>query len=238
MSLQTRIFSKASHLIIHGNLIREGDRILIGFSGGKDSYSLIMALLNFQRKSFVKFDIVVAMIDAGFEGNFLDGEDFLKRHGLKYIIKRTEIYSILKDKFGADERTGKYCFLCSRLRRGILYSLCEELGCNKLALGHNFDDAIETYLLNIFYGSKEGLMKPIYTTDDGKFQVIRPLIFIEEKDIVEYSRQMDFRIVKQKCPLKKDGSRREYIRGLLENMHKDNWMLYNSFKNAMYKEYK
>jgi len=238
MSLQTSIFSKASHLIITGGLIKEGDRILVGFSGGKDSYSLIMALLNFKRKTFLKFEIVVAMVDAGFEGNFNDGELFLKKHNLEYVIRKSNIYDILKEKFGPDERTGKYCFLCSRLRRGILYSIASEYNCNKLALGHNFDDAIETYMMNIFYGSKDGLMKPIYTTDDGKYQVIRPLLFIQEKDIIEYSKQIGFVIVKQKCPLNKNDSKREYVRNILENMNKDNWMLYNSFKNAMYKEYK
>lgn len=239
MTLQTRIFSKASHLIIHGNLIKDGDRVLVGFSGGKDSYSMLMALLNFKRKSYVKFELAVAIIDSGFEGNIADGIGFLDDLGIKCHVEKTQIYDILKEKFpDCSNKTGKYCFLCSKLRRGALYAVAERLGCNKLALGHNFDDAIETYLLNIFYGSSGELMKPIYRTDDSRFEVIRPLLFIEEKDIISYSGEKGFPIVKQKCPLKKKDSKREYMRDLLEKMHDDNWMLYNSFKNAMYKEYK
>jgi len=239
MTLQTSIFSKASHLIIHGNLISDNDKILVGFSGGKDSYTLLMALLNFKRKSYVKFDIVVAMIDSGFFGNYSDGEDFLKNLGVEYHIEKTQIYDILKKKFpDCTNNSGKYCFLCSRLRRGALYTVAARFGCNKLAFGHNFDDAIETYLLNIFYGSNNEHMKPIYKTDDSRFDVIRPLLFIEEKDIISYSTSKKFPIVKQKCPLKKKDSKREYMRSLLEKMDKDNWMLYNSFKNAIYKEFK
>jgi tRNA 2-thiocytidine biosynthesis protein TtcA len=243
MTLQTRIFKTASRLIISGKLIEDGDRILVGFSGGKDSYALLYSLLNFKKKTFLKFEIVVVMIDSGFSFDHALVDTFFdslqKEFGLVTLVKNTHIYDILKEKFPSDlDNSGKYCFLCSRLRRGVFYSLCSELGCNKLALGHNLDDAIETHMLNIFYGSKDLELRPIYSTDDGKYKVIRPLLFVKEKDVIDYSIERDFRIIKQECPLKKKDSKREYIRNLITELSSSNFMFYESFKNAIYKEYK
>lgn len=239
MTLQTRIFSRVSKLIIKSALIEKGDKVVLGFSGGKDSYSLLMSLLNFKKKSFIDFDLLVVIIDSGFNEDFTKCESFLKKMEVNYLIEKTKISDILKNKFNDVElKTGKCCFLCSRLRRGALYEVMKREKYNKLALGHNFDDAIETYLLNLFYGSSNKIMVPLYKTEDYPFYVIRPLLFIEKKEIVDYVKEKKFEIIKKNCPLSDKNSKRENIRIILDKMVSENKMLYHSFKNAMYKNLK
>jgi len=168
-------------------LIEEGDRILVAVSGGKDSYTLLDLLSRARRKAPVRYELIAFHLDQGQPG--YDGEPlrrWLERLGTPFEISREETYDVvLRD---ASENEGAtYCRLCSRLRRGILYTCASRLGCNKIALGHHRDDALETLLLNLFYSGRLQAMPAEYTTNDGRLRVIRPLIECGEAEIAAHA---------------------------------------------------
>jgi len=176
-------------------LIEAGDRILVAVSGGKDSYTLLDLLARARRRAPVDFDLIALHVDQGQPG--YDGaalEAWLARSGVPFEIVREDTYSIVARKAReGSERT--YCRLCSRLRRGILYNAAERRGCNKIALGHHRDDALETFLLNLFRAGRLQAMPAIYTTNDGRFRVIRPLIECAESEIARHARLAGYPIV-------------------------------------------
>ncbi|MCC7109062.1 MAG: tRNA 2-thiocytidine(32) synthetase TtcA, partial [Deltaproteobacteria bacterium] len=155
-------------------LVEAGDKIMVAISGGKDSYALLDLLWQAKQKAPFSFDVVAVHVDQaqpGYNGAPLLG--WLKDSGIPFEVLREDTYSIVIDKTKEGQA---YCFLCARLRRGILYSAAERLGCTKIALGHHRDDSLETFLLNLFYSGKLQAMPASYRTDDGRFEVIRPLI--------------------------------------------------------------
>ncbi len=181
------------------NLIEEGDRIAIGVSGGKDSYTLLHILESLRRRAPIKYELVAVNVDAGYPGYRTSViEAHLKEHGFNHRMETTNCYQIIEEK----RRPGSsYCSFCARLRRGVLYTLAEELGCNKIALGHHLDDFIETLLLNQFYVGTLAAMSPRLKADNGKHTVIRPLVYVEEQDIVAFTRQNQFPVVCCACPV-------------------------------------
>ncbi len=199
------------------NLIRGGDRILVAVSGGKDSYTLLDLLWRARRKAPVKFELVAYHLDQGQPG--YDGgplRAWLESFGAPFEIDRVDTYgAVIED---ATENPGKtYCRLCSRLRRGVLYTAAERLGCNKIALGHHRDDALETLLLNLFYSGRLQAMPAIYTTNDGRFEVLRPLIECGEASIARHARQRGFPILPcNLCGSQSDLKRVEIKRLLVE----------------------
>jgi tRNA 2-thiocytidine biosynthesis protein TtcA len=157
-------------------LIEEGDRVLVAVSGGKDSHTLLDLLARARRKAPVRFDLIAFHLDQGQPG--YDGgplRRWLEQFGLPFEIVREDTHSVVVGGAGGREET-TYCRLCSRLRRGVLYGAAERLDCNKIALGHHRDDALETLLLNLFYSGRLQAMPAGYTTNDGRFRVIRPLL--------------------------------------------------------------
>jgi len=175
------------------DLIQNGDKIMVCLSGGKDSYTLLDCLLQIQKTDKYNFDIVAVNLDQkqpGFPEHILP--EYLERLGVEYLIVEEDTYSIVKEKTPEGKST---CSLCSRLRRGNLYSAAEKLGCNKLALGHHRDDIIETFFLNLFFAGKIETMPMKYKTNDGRFDVIRPLGFVKEKDIIPYSVEKKYPII-------------------------------------------
>jgi tRNA 2-thiocytidine biosynthesis protein TtcA len=173
-------------------LIEEGDRILVGVSGGKDSYTLAHLLRRFQERAPLRFEILAVHLDQGQPG--FDSQkvvDYLAAEGFDCRLIRKDTYRVVTEKIEDGETT---CSLCSRLRRGILYNAAAELGCNKLALGHHRDDAIETLLLNLFFCGRAAAMPATLTTNDGRFRVIRPLIYAAEEDIRAYAERRRFPI--------------------------------------------
>ncbi len=181
------------------NLIEEGDRIAIGVSGGKDSYTLLHILESLRRRSPVKYEIVAVNVDAGYPGYRTSViEEHLKEYGFSHRMETTNCYDIIEEK-----RTPgtSYCSFCARLRRGVLYSLAEELGCNKIALGHHLDDFIETLLLNQFYSGTLKAMTPKLLADNGKHTVIRPMVYVEEQDIIKFTRHNGFPVICCACPV-------------------------------------
>ncbi len=181
------------------NLIEEGDRIAVGVSGGKDSYSLLHILESLRRRAPIKYELVAVNVDSGFPG-YRHGvvEEHLREHGFAYRMESTEAYRIIEEK----RRPGSsYCSFCARLRRGVLYTVARELGCNKIALGHHLDDFIETLLLNQFYVGTLAAMSPKLLADNGEQTVIRPFVYVEEKDIIAFCRENGFPVICCACPV-------------------------------------
>jgi tRNA 2-thiocytidine biosynthesis protein TtcA len=180
-------------------LIDAGDRIAVAVSGGKDSYTMMLLLEELRRRAPVSFELVAINIDSGYPG-YQTGviEGFLRDNGFSYRMVPTEHYAIIQEK----RRPGSsYCSICARLKRGALYEAAQRLGCNKLALGHHQDDFIETLLLNQFFVGSLKAMSPSMLADNGVITVIRPLVYVLEQDIIEFSRQAALPVVCCRCPV-------------------------------------
>ena len=198
------------------SLVVPGDRIMVAVSGGKDSYALLDLLAEAQRKAPFSFEVIAVHLDQaqpGYDGQRL--EEWLDRSGIPFEIVREDTYSIVKQNTKEGQA---YCFLCSRLRRGILYSVAERLGCNKIALGHHRDDALETLLMNLCYAGKLQAMPASYITDDGRFSVIRPLIDVAEADLRTFSVERAYPILPCNLCGSQDGLKRDAMNGLLEQL--------------------
>ncbi len=158
---------------------------MVCLSGGKDSYTMLDLLLYVQKSAPINFELIAVNLDQkqpGFPEHILP--EYLANLGVEYKIINRDTYSIVMDK---TPEGATMCSLCSRLRRGTLYSAADDLGCNKLALGHHREDMIETLFLNMFYGGRMESMPPKYRTDSGKHVVIRPMAYCKEKDIAQYA---------------------------------------------------
>jgi len=176
----------------HG-LLADGDRVMVAVSGGKDSYTLLEILHKIVPRLPFEVSLVAVHLDQGQPG--YDGrplEAWLEERGYAFEILREDTYSVVTSEL---EDGATYCSLCSRLRRGILYTAAERLGCNKIALGHHRDDGLETFLMNLFFSGKLQAMPAAYTTDDGRYRVIRPLIECPESLIAEYAKLSGFPIL-------------------------------------------
>ena len=163
------------------HMIGEGDKVMVCLSGGKDSYTMLDMLMNIQRSAKFKFDIVAVNLDQkqpGFPEEVLP--KYLSEVGVEYKIVERDTYSIVKEKIPEGKTM---CSLCSRLRRGTLYSVADEIGATRIALGHHREDIIETMFLNLFFAGKMETMPPKYITDDKRHVVIRPLALCKERDI-------------------------------------------------------
>ena len=212
-------------------LLAPGDRVMVAMSGGKDSYTLFHLLTRLVPRLPFSVELIAVHLDQvqpGYDGAGLRA--FLEASGERFEILREDTYSVVTSHL---PETATYCSLCSRLRRGILYTAAERLGCNKLALGHHRDDTLETFLLNLFYSGKMQAMPAKYRTDDGRFEVIRPLIECAEADIVGFAATQPFPIIPCNLCGSQEGLKRDAMSALLEQLERDNPHVRSIMLNAL-----
>ncbi len=188
------------------NMIEEGDRIAVGVSGGKDSLALLWGLCHLKRYYPKKFELVALTADPCFDGKEADYsliENFCKDNDIKYIIRRTELAKVVFE----DKKAESPCSLCAKMRRGILHNMAKEQSCNKLALGHHSDDAVETMLMNLFCSGSVACFRPVTYLSIKDITVIRPMIFCDESKIAALSERYSFPVVKSRCPMDKNTER-------------------------------
>ncbi|WP_210544307.1 tRNA 2-thiocytidine(32) synthetase TtcA [Rhodoferax sp. PAMC 29310] len=191
--LEKRLCRQVGQAIVDYNMIEEGDRVMVCVSGGKDSYAMLDILLKMQQRAPIKFELIAVNLDQkqpGFPDHILPA--YLKQLGVPYHIETQDTYSIVK-KVIPEGKT--MCSLCSRLRRGILYRVADELKITKIALGHHRDDIIQTFFLNMFFGGKLKGMPPKLVSDDGGHIVIRPMANVAEKDLIRWAAHREFPII-------------------------------------------
>ena len=191
--LEKRLCRQVGQAIVDYNMIEEGDKVMVCVSGGKDSYALLDILLKLKARAPIHFDIVAVNLDQkqpGFPEEVLP--KYLSDLGVDFHIENQDTYSIVKRVIPEGKTT---CGLCSRLRRGILYRVADELGATKVALGHHRDDMLQTFFLNMFFAGKLKSMPPKLVSDDGKHVVIRPLAYVAEKDTVRWAQHREFPII-------------------------------------------
>ena len=214
-------------------LISENDRIMVAVSGGKDSIGLLYLLLDIRRRAPITFELFAYTLDQaqpGFDTSKL--EEFYRSLKVEYYIEKEDTYSIVLDKI---EPRKTYCSLCSRLRRGILYSKKDEYKANKLALGHHADDAMETLMLNILYSGRLAAISPKLCSDDKNHIVIRPLIETDELGLKWLAKIMDFPIIPCNLCGNQENLQRQRIKKWLQEEQNINPVVRGSFKSALKK---
>lgn len=203
------------------DLIQDGDRIAVGVSGGKDSLVMLRGLYLLKRFIGIDYDIVAVTLDPGFNGVWGDYsavQTLCDEMGIQYILNRTQIGEIVFDVRKEDHP----CSLCARMRRGALHDAAIEAGCNKVALGHHYNDAVETFIMNLFIEGRIGCFSPKSYLSNKKLWLIRPLVFAPEKEIKRAAKKNELNIVKSKCPVDGHTQREKTKEFLAERERADN----------------
>ncbi len=216
--LEKRLCRQVGQAIVDFNMIEEGDRVMVCLSGGKDSFTMLDILMKMQQRAPVDFTLVAVNLDQkqpGFPDHILP--DYLKGLGLPFHIETQDTYSIVK-KVVPEGKT--LCSLCSRLRRGILYRVADELKITKIALGHHRDDMLQTLFMNMFFGGKLKGMPPKLVSDDGGHVVIRPLAYVAEKDIIRWAEHRQFPIIPCNLCGSQENLQRKQVGNLLREWDK------------------
>ncbi len=216
--LAKRLRRQVGQAIVDFDMIRDGDRVMVCLSGGKDSYALLDVLMRLRERAPVSFELIAVNLDQkqpGFPAHVLP--DYLTRLGVPFHIEEQDTYSVVKRVIPEGKTM---CSLCSRLRRGVLYRVAGELGATKIALGHHRDDILETFFLNLFYGGKLKTMPPKLVSDDGRHVVIRPLAYCKEEDLAEYAAIKQFPIIPCTCAARRKTCKRKEAKALLREWEK------------------
>lgn len=215
--LEARISKKTTRAITDFGLIEPGDRIMVGLSGGKDSWVLMQTLDNLRRRAPVAFSLVAVTVDSGYKDYRHDViARTCEQRGWEYRIEHTAIGEVMDDLLDAGATP---CSLCARLRRGVLYRLADEVGATKIALGHHLDDFIETLLLNLFFAGALKAMPARLVSDDGRHVVIRPLVYVGEDEARLYAKEAGLPIVGCCCPACGDlGLQRQRVKRLIMDL--------------------
>ena len=227
-----RLLSFTRRAVDDYNMIEEGDKIAVGVSGGKDSLALLTALAGLRRFYPKQFSLVAISIDMGLEGMDFSGvAEYCRSLDVEYKIVSTEISKVIFDV----RKESNPCSLCAKMRRGALNSAAAQIGCNKVALGHHFDDVVETFMLNLFFEGRIGVFQPVTYLSRVGVTVIRPLIYMPEKDIRYFANKADLPPLTSTCPA--DGNtEREEMKQLLSRLERENrglrYRIYGAIQRA------
>jgi len=212
-----KMLSHLRRCIDEYKMIDEGDKIAIGVSGGKDSLVLLRTMAELRRFYPKKFELIAITLDMGYEAaDFSTIAQLCRDINVEYIIKPTNIREVVFDI----RKEENPCALCAKLRRGSLNDAAKEYGCNKVALGHHFDDAVETFMLSLFYEGRISCFLPVTYLDRSELHVIRPMLYMTEREVINFARDMELPICKSGCPVDKE-TKREDIKQLLRTLETD-----------------
>ena len=229
--LEARVAKKVARAIGDYNLIEDGDRIMVGLSGGKDSWALMQVLHVLQRRAPISFSVIAVTVDSGYEGYRRDLiEAACAERGWDVVVEQTTIGSVMDDIL---EDGATPCSLCARLRRGVLYRLADEVGATKIALGHHADDVIETLVMNLFFSGSLKAMPARLVSDNDRHIVIRPLVYVTESEARQYTNECGLPIVGCCCPACGDlGLQRQRVKRLIAELEVDHPEIKNSMLRA------
>ena len=231
--LKKRLRRQVGEAIGDYGLIEAGDRVMVCLSGGKDSYGLLDVLRSLQDRAPLSFEIIAVNLDQkqpGFPADVLPR--YLEGLGVPFRIEEQDTYSVVKRVI---PEGGTMCSLCSRLRRGVLYRVASELGATKIALGHHRDDVLATFFLNLFFGGKVKTMPPKLVSDDGRHVVIRPLVYVRERDLARYADLMRFPIIPCNLCGSQEHLQRRQVSAMLREWEKKHPGRVESIFNALAK---
>ncbi len=230
-NLTKRLLHDTGRAIHDFGMIMQGDRLLVGVSGGKDSFTLLHLLQELQKSAPIEFSLVAVNLDQGHPGfPAAQLEAYLRSRRVEVRMLRQDTYSIVR-RLVPEGKTA--CSVCSRLRRGILYNVAQELGCSKIALGHHRDDLIESLLLSMFFSGKMRSMPPVLRSNDGRNTVIRPLCYAAEKDIAAFATEKKFPIIPCDLCGNQENLQRRKVKQLLESLEREHPGLRASIFGAM-----
>ena len=231
MNEMKRLLSFVRRAVDDYGMIEEGDRIAVGVSGGKDSLALLSALAEMRRFYPKKYEIVAITVDMGFAGmDYSPIAEFCKERDIEFAIEKTDIAKIIFEV----RREPNPCSLCAKMRRGSLHAAAQAHNCNKVALGHHYDDAVETFMMNLFFEGRLGCFSPKSFLSNRRLTLIRPLLYATEKDVQYFARRQELPIVKNQCPEDK-ATERENMKNLLAMLEKENKGVKHRIFNAMCK---
>ncbi len=231
MNEMKRMLSFVRRAVDDYGMIEDGDRIAVGVSGGKDSLTLLAVMAALKRFYPKKFEVVGITIDMGFEGSdFSPIEEYCRTLGVEYKVIKTEIAKIIFDV----RKESNPCSLCAKMRRGSLHAAAQEAGCNKVALGHHYDDAVETFMMNLFFEGRLGCFSPVTYLSNRKIKLIRPMIYAQEKDVQYFTRRQTLPVIASLCP-EDHATERENMKKLLAELERGNKGVKHRIFNAMCK---
>ena len=237
MKEMQKLLSRVRSCVDRYSMIKDGDRIAVGVSGGKDSLALLCVLSELRKFYPEKYDICALMLDMGFDASETVGAapsdtseiaELCSRLGVEFHVKRTEIARVIFDV----RKESNPCSLCARMRRGSLHDLAKEYGVNKLALGHHFDDAAETVMLNLFFEARIGCFSPVTYLSRKDLTMIRPLLLTEERDIKTFVKKASLPVMKSPCPMDKT-SERAKMKDMLHAFDREHRGLYTRIVGAV-----
>ncbi len=213
------------------SMIDDGDVIAVGISGGKDSLALLKTLAEMRRFYPKKYEVKAITVNMGFEGiDYSPIKDYCDNLNVEYSVVNTDIAKIIFDV----RKESNPCSLCAKMRRGSLHAEAQVLGCNKVALGHHFDDVVETFMMNLFFEGRLGCFSPKSYLSNRKITLIRPLIYATEKDVIYFARRQELPIVENPCP-EDHNTERENMKNLLSSIEKTNKGLKHRIFHALCK---
>ncbi len=226
-----KLMRKVGKAIADFKMIEDGDRILLGLSGGKDSLSLLMILYHLSHYAPVKFELAAATVDPQIEGfNPAPLKDFLQQLGIPYFFQQQDIEQQAKTSMQGDS----FCSFCSRMKRGILYTTARKQGYNCLALGQHLDDLAESFLMSAFHNGKLQTMKANYTIQKQDLRVIRPLVYVRERQTADFAQKAGLPIILDNCPACfSKPTQREAMKQLLAQQERENPRLFNSLLQTL-----